>query len=780
MNLRSPQKWVSTHWGCFEASKDEAGRLKLDPVSRDPDPCALGRSLADPKAEAARVRRPAVRAGYLQQLEGGASFVPRGQDRFVEVSWEFALDLVADELERVRADHGNEAIYGGSYGWASAGRFHHAQSQIHRFLNCIGGYTRSVNTYSCAAAEVLLPHILGDHSSLANSHTVWPVIVEHSELIVAFGGFPRRNAQVNSGGISRHILQESLRQCRAKGTRIVNISPVRDDLAEDVESEWIALRPNTDVALMLGIAFVLHKDGLHDAAFLDKYTVGFDRFLAYLSGVADGTPKTPEWASSICGVPADTIVSLAYDMAASRAMLTMAWALQRAEHGEQPYWMLITLASMLGQIGLPGGGFGFGYGSVNGIGNPVVAGLRWPSLPQFGNGVGTFIPVARIADMLLHPGEPFDYNGHVLHYPDVRLVYWAGGNPFHHHQDLVRLSHAWQKPETIVVHEAFWTATARYADIVLSVTTQLERNDISCSSRDHFIAPCHRVLDAGTEARDDYAIFSALSSRLGVADQFTEGRTTGEWIRHFYTQAVERANRLDIPMPDFETFWEQGPVVLPSHEDRSVLFGAFRADPLKHALPTPSGKIEIFSSNIAGFGYADCPGHATWMEPQEWLGSPLATRYPLHLISSQPATRLHSQYDNGAESTDSKIHGREPVRMHPCDAAARGLAAGSVVRIFNARGACLAGLIVDASVMPGVVQLATGAWLDLRHCGHEGVLDVHGNPNVLTRDVGTSKLAQGPVAHSCLVEIEPYAGDVPPVVVHGQPDFDTMKARPSA
>ena len=171
-------------------------------------------------------------------------------------------------------------------------------------------------------------------------------------------------------------------------------------------------------------------------------------------------------------------------------------------------------------------------------------------------------------------------------------------------------------------------------------------------------------------------------------------------------------------------------------------------------LATPTGRIELFSEVIEGFGYEDCPGHPAWLEPAEWLGSPLAERFPLHLISNQPRTRLHGQYDNGGASRASKVATREPLTLHPEDAASRGICDGDVVRVFNDRGACLAGAVLSDGVRPGVVQLATGAWFDPVVAGETGSLERHGNPNVLTLDTGTSRLAQGPSAMTALVQVE--------------------------
>ena len=204
--------------------------------------------------------------------------------------------------------------------------------------------------------------------------------------------------------------------------------------------------------------------------------------------------------------------------------MTVAHALQRAEHGEQPVWAGAVLAAVLGQIGLPGGGYNYALGTLAHYGRrTVAAGL--PVLPQGRNGVEAFIPCARIADMLLGPGETFDFDGRRLVYPDVRLVYWAGGNPFHHHQDLNRLRRAFARPDTVVVHESVWTATARHADIVLPCTTTLERPDIGAARGDPVLVAMKPVAAPFGEARDDYAVFSALAGRMGGEAAFTEGGT---------------------------------------------------------------------------------------------------------------------------------------------------------------------------------------------------------------------------------------------------------------
>lgn len=764
----------TSHWGAFSAEVRDGTIVAIRPYERDADPSPILGNIEASVRHRTRIAQPMIRAGWLDR--GPGADARRGAEAFVPVSWEAATKLLAAELRRVIDAEGPAAIYAGSYGWGSAGRFHHAQSQLHRFLNCLGGYTRSVNSYSMGASAVIFPHVIGmrGHEELLLRATTWPVIVSNTRLVVSFGGIPLKNTAVEAGGLSRHQVRDHLREAAARGVEFVLFSPLRDDLAEFLPVEWHALVPGTDVAVMLALAHVLITEGLHDRAFLDRYCVGFERFERYVLGRDDGRPKTPEWAASLSGIPAEALCALARRMADRRTLVTVSWSLQRADHGEQVPWMGLVLAAMLGQIGLPGGGFGFGYGSVQRMGAPTYLGL--PALPQGRNGVDAFIPVARISDMLLHPGEPFEYNGQQLRYPSVRLVYWTGGNPFHHHQDLARLRRAFSRPDTIVVHDPFWTAMARAADVVLPSTMTLERNDIGGSLHDPCLVAMHQAVPPYAQARNDYDTYAALASALGVAEQFTEGRSERHWLRYLYEQWREGLVALDVALPPFEEFWRAGFLELPRTGGDEVLFEEFRAAPERAPLDTPSGRIEVFSQTIDGFGYDDCAGHPTWYEPAEWLGSPKAERFPLLLIANNPRTRLHSQLDVGGFSRGSKIRDREPIRMHPADAARRGIGDGDVVRVFNDRGSCLAGAVLSLEVRQGVVQLSTGAWYDPLDPGDPEAMCVHGNPNVLTRDKGTSTLAQGCTGQHSLVDVERWTDPVPPLTVLDPPRTERREA----
>ncbi|BBZ34181.1 molybdopterin guanine dinucleotide-containing S/N-oxide reductase [Mycolicibacterium confluentis] len=749
-----------THWGAFHADVADGDITAVTAPAYDTDPSPLLDNLVGSIRHRSRVAAPAVRRGWLEHGPGPTG--ARGSDEFVELSWPELTEVLATELRRVVDRYGNEAIYGGSYGWSSAGRFHHAQSQVHRFLKLLGGYTFSRHSYSLGATGVIMPRVVGTHDNLFKRSTSWDVIAEHTDLLVCFGGVGLKNTAINDGGTTAHPAREALARFRARGGHIVSVSPLRDDVVGPCD--WLAAVPGTDVAIMLGLAHTLVSEGLHDKEFLREFCTGYDVFEGHLLGHDDGVPKSAEWAAQISGVPADTLRALARRMAAGRTILTVSWSLQRTRYGEQAPWMGLTLAAMLGQIGLPGGGFGHGYGSMNEPGLPPVR-CRLPRLPQGPNPVQTFIPVAAVSDMLLHPGEMFEYNGQRLRYPDIRCVYWAGGNPFHHHQNIPRLRRALSRVDTVVVHDPYWTAMAKHADIVVPSTTPYERDDFSGSRNDPRLVAMPALAPPYAQARNDHRTFAALAHHLGFGEAFTDGRTEREWLEHMYTTW---AAELDFSVPTFDEFWARGHLDLPVEEGLTLL-SEFRADPAAHRLATPSGRIEIHSDTIAGFGYADCAGHPRWYEPAEWLGGPRAAEFPLHLLANQPASRLHSQLDAGRTSQASKVAGREPIRMHPEDATERGLEPGDVVRVFNDRGACLAGVVLDEGVRPRVVQLATGAWYDPVDPADPDSLCAHGNPNVLTDDVGTSALAHGCTGAHVLVQVEKYTGTLPPVRAHEPP-----------
>ena len=330
---------------------------------------------------------------------------------------------------------------------------------------------------------------------------------------------------------------------------------------------------------------------------------------------------------------------------------------------------------------------------------------------------------------------------------------------------------AWQKLETFVVHDFQWTATARHADIVLPATTPYERNDmenVGDYSAKALVA-MKKIVEPQFEARDEYDIFADIAERLGAREAFTEGRDEMGWLRHLYEGGLSSAAAMGIEVPDFNRFWEAGIVEfeIPDEARRFVRHAEFRADPLFEPLGTPTGLIEIHSRVIERMGYAGCPPHPTWLPPDEWSGT--AGAHPLHIASSHPNSRLHSQLNGTVLREGYAVAGREPCLIHPDDAAARGIEDGDVVRVFNHRGQTLAGAVVTDAIRPGVIRVNEGAWFDPVDATAENPLCAYGDINLLTGDVPTSRLANGNSAHTCRGDVEKFTGELPPVTVFGAP-----------
>ena len=772
----------ASHWGVYKVHVKGGKIERLEPIGEDKAPSLQLQGIAQQPYNAARIRYPMVRESYLKKgwKAGGKK---RGAEPFVRVSWDKALEIVASELKRVRETYGPASIYGGSYGWMSAGNIGSARNLLQRVLNLNGGFTGHYGDYSTGCAQVILPYVIGSNG-VYEQMTSWELITDKTELIVLWGADPTVTNDID-WSTTVHENAEGLRQVRDKGIEVVAINPLKPDTAEffGKNCTWIAPKPGTDVAMMLAMAYELETTGKADREFLRKYTVGYEEFKPYLLGQSDGVAKTPEWAEKICGVPAQTIRSLAVKMADKRSMLMGGWGIQRAQFGEQVHWMMVVLAAMCGHIGLPGGGFGFSYHYSNGGAAtsqaPVLGGISAnpkggsQGMAWEGHSLAT-IPLARFTECFLNPGKTIDYNGRKITYPDIRLVFWSGGNPFAQQEDTNGLIKAWRKPETTIVCDTVWTASARFADIVLPACTSLERNDITAigSYSNLGYVAMQQAIEPQYESHSDFWIYRELSKKMGFEKDFSEGLDEMGWIKRFYEAARLEAKANELEMPSFEEFWSRGYVLFPvTNESRHYNYlGDFRRNPIVNPLGTESGKIEIFSKKIASYHYDDCPAHPTWMAPTEWLDSELAQKYPFALLTSKSRYRLHSQLDSTALNLFGNVEEREPVWIHPQAAEKLGLKTGDVALVESRRGKVLAGVIVTDRIRPDTVVIHHGAWYCPEESGEEGSLDVHGCDNVLTIDIPASKLSCGNVANSTLVRIRKYDEDeLPEIYVHRQP-----------
>lgn len=782
----NPEQWIQSgsHYGAFEAKVMNGEWVATRPFKHDKYPCDMLNAVREVVYNPSRVRYPMVRLDWLRQREK-SDRRQRGDNRFVRVSWDRALDLFYEELERVQKTYGSSGVFTGLADWQMVGKYHKAGGAMDRGLGLHGSYVTTVGDYSAAAAQVILPHVIGS-LEVYEQQTSLPLVIEHSQTIVLWGCDPIKNLQIeflvpdhDAFGYWAQI-KEAVKQGKI---RVISVDPVRSKTQNYLNCEQLSLRPQTDVALMLGVAHTLYVEKRYDVNFINDYTVGFEQFLPYLLGTTDKQPKDAQWAAEICGLSAENIRDFARVLVNGRTQFMGGWCVQRMHHGEQYPWMLVVLASMVGQIGLPGGGVGFGWhynggGTVTSAG-PVLSGLGSIANPPAAKykpdfrGASEHIPTSRIVDCLLAPGKKIAFNGETLIYPDIKMAIYSAANPFHAQQDRNRMIEAWGKLETVVVLDHQWTASCRFADIVLPVTTRFERNDIEQfgTHSNKGLMALHQVVKPQFEARHDFDIFAGLCKRFDREAAYRENRDEMQWINAIYDEGVKTGAALGVTLPDFDSFWQgEGYIEYPAGQPW-VRHSEFREQPDLNPLGTPSGLIEIFSKTIAGFGYADCPGHPVWMEPFERSHSKATTKYPLHLQSCHPDKRLHSQLcSSDAFRKTYAVAGREPLYMCEQDARARVLKAGDIARVFNDRGQVLAGVVISADYVPGVIRIHEGAWYSPQKGGKAGTLCTYGDPNVLSADVATSQLAQGPSAHTVLVEVERYQPQAPDVTGFGGPD----------
>lgn len=776
-------KVTGSHWGAFRAHIYAGKVQEIKPLELDKNPTEMLNGIKGIIYSPSRVRYPMVRLDWLKKHKYSAD--TRGNNRFIRVTWDEALDLFYRELERIQKDYGPWALHAGQTGWNQTGSFNNCTAHMQRAVGMHGNFITKVGDYSTGAGQTIMPYVLGSTEVYAQG-TSWSEILENSDNIVLWANDPVKNLQVGWNCETHESFKylAQLKEKVAKGEiNVLSVDPVKNKTQRYLENDHLYINPLTDVAFMLAVAHVLYNEDLYDKKFIDTYCLGFEEFIQYVQGkTKDKVEKTPEWAAAICGVKADKIREFARMLVSGRTQILMGWCIQRQEHGEQPYWAAAVVAAMVGQIGLPGGGISYGhhYSSI-GVPSTGFAGpggfprnLDQGMKPKWDNndfnGYSRTIPVARWIDCLLEPGKEINYNGGKVKLPDFKMMVISGCNPWHHHQDRNRMKKAFRKLQTVVTIEFAWTATCRFSDIVLPACTQWERNDIDVygSYSNKGLIAMHRLVDPLFQSKPDFQIMSELTQRFGRREEYTRGMSEMEWIESLYNDC-KKANEGKFDMPEFNEFWEKS--VLDFGEGKPwVRHADFRKDPELNPLGTPSGFIEITSRKIGRYGYEHCQEHPMWFEKSERShGGPGSDKYPFWLQSCHPDKRLHSQMCESEEFRATyAVQGREPVYINPADAKAKGIKDGDLVRVFNGRGQLLAGAVLTDSYPRGVIRIEEGAWYGPLN-EKEGAICTYGDPNTLTQDIGSSELAQATSANTCIVDFEKFTGKVPPVTSFGGP-----------
>ncbi|EOC0445669.1 dimethylsulfoxide reductase subunit A [Cronobacter sakazakii] len=708
--------------------------------------CLRGRSMRRRVYNPDRLKYPMKRVGK------------RGEGKFVRISWDEALDTIAQGMKRIISDYGNEAIYlnygTGTLGGTMTRSWPPGKTLLARLMNCCGGYLNHYGDYSSAQIAAGLNYTYGGWAD-GNS----PSDIENSKLVVLFGNNPGET-RMSGGGVTYY-----LEQARAKSqARMIVIDPRYTDTAAGREDEWIPIRPGTDAALASAIAWVLITENYVDQPFLDNYCVGYDEktlppgapanghYKAYILGDGpDGTAKTPAWAAPITGIPEARIIKLAREIGEAKpAFIAQGWGPQRHSNGELACRAIAMLPILTGNVGIHGGNSGAREGSFS---------LPFERMPTLQNPVETSISMFTWTDAIERgPSMTATADGvrgkEKLDVPIKMIWNYAGNCLINQHSQINRTHEILQddkKCELIVVIDCHMTASARYADILLPDCTASEQMDFaldaSCGNMAYVIF-ADQAIAPRFECRTIYDITSALAVRMGAGDTFTEGRTQEGWLRHLYAQS-----RRAIPeLPDFDTFRQQGIFKLRDPQGHHVAYQAFRENPAANPLDTPSGKIEIYSSALA-----DIAAH--WQLPEgdvihplpvyspgfEQVSDPLRAQYPLQLTGFHYKSRTHSTYGN-VDVLQAAC--RQQVWINPQDAQARGINDGDLVRVWNARGEARIEAKVTPRIMPGVVALGEGAWYQPDAQG----VDHAGSINVLTTQ-RPSPLAKGNPSHSNLVQL---------------------------
>lgn len=706
--------------------------------------CVRGRTIRQRVYNADRLKYPMKRVGK------------RGEGKFEKITWEQAFDTIAGELKRIKDKYGNEAIYihyaTGTLGGTVAKAWPPQSSPIARLMNCYGGYLNHYGTYSTAQIAAAMPYTYGANSNNSIDD------IANSKLIVFFGNNPAETRM--SGGGVVYFMKEAKRRGDA---RMIHVDPRYSDTAVVDGGEWVPIRPGTDAALVSGMAYVMITENLVDQAFLDKYCIGYDEehmpkdipanssYKSYILGKgADRTPKTPQWAAEITGIPAIKIAQLAREIATVKpAYIAQGWGPQRHANGEESARAIAMLSILTGNVGVKGGGtgaregaFGISVAAFPTLTNPVKASISffmWPDAIKRGPEMTATRDGVRGVDKLSVPIK-FMWN-------------YAGNAIINQHSDCngtVKQLENDKECEMIVVIDNHMTSSAKMADILLPDVTNFEQNDITTGSGGNmgYAIFTEKAIEPMFECKPVYEMCREIAKRLGIEDKFTEGKTQEDWLK-----SVVEATRKNIPtFPEYDTFRKNGIFKMKNPGGTVIALKAFRDDPVANKLTTPSGKIEIFSEALykisktwqlpQGDVITALPEYApTWEGPADALKS----KYPLQLIGHHYKQRTHSTYGNVEWMQEAAP---QEVWINTLDANKYGIQSGDKVRVFNERGQVILPAKVTERIMPGVLSIPQGAWYKPDEKG----VDRGGCTNTLTA-YRPSPLAKGNPQHTNLVQI---------------------------
>jgi len=649
--------------------------------------CIKGFRMTDAIYSKDRILTPKIRTGE------------RGSGQFRDASWPEALDLIADKLKQTKKSNGAESVMrlGGS--GSCRGALHNTATLTQRFLNLYGGYTETRGSFSSEAATFVKKPMFGTKNIGIDVKTLLK-----SKLIILWG----LNPEDTRFGCETEAL---LKEAADMEIPFVVLDPRKTPSVSRYNAQWLPIKAGTDSALMLGMLYILLEEGLADLDFIYRYSSGFDKLESYILGKSDGIKKTPKWASAICGLSVSTIETFTRNYSeASPAALLPGLSIQRAIGGENNDRLGAVLQLAVANVGISGGSSG--AGQWNKLSNPDCG-----SIAVSLNRSVKQVPVYEWAEAAI--------GGRDTGYPsDISFLYNVGGNYIGQSSNTVIGIEAYKKMDFIVSHDYFMTPSCQWSDVVLPVTTFLEREDILFSESNYLFYSGQASEPIG-EARNDYWIFTELSERLGFKNEFTNGRSESEWIDYFLKNSE---------ITDIEKFKKTG--IYEAKDQMRVGLSEFIFNPDKYPLDTPSGKIEIELPQFPSIGGTVIP-EFTFMDVSE--------KYPLRLVTPHDKFRIHSQNDNllsFKKLIDDKLW------MNPLDAEQRGITDGMIVSICSELGQIKNEVKVTDKIALGTVSLNQGAWIKL---GKNN--ELQGSINILTSTVPAMP-SRGSRTHSTAVEVK--------------------------
>ncbi len=707
-------------------------------------PCLRGRAVRWRTYDPERLKYPMLRIGK------------RGEGKFKRISWDEAINLLSEKLKYTINNYGNEAIYY-QYGTGTTGANISGRNACKRFLSTIGGHLNYHGDYSSGQITAMQPFIYGNaKASLLDQ-------IKHSDLVVMFGHNIAETRM--SGGGQVNEMFNALAQSKA---RVIIIDPRRSESVVGFNAQWMPIIPGTDAALVAGIIYALLEKDRIDEAMLTKYCIGwnaetlpdeaplFSDYKSYILGLGDdGIPKTPEWASKKTGIAADQIRKLALDIVnAKAAWISQGWGPQRWQNGEHTTRAIMILPIITGQFGKQGTNIGTWGESIT---YPV------PGLNMV-NPIKTSIPFFLWTKAIEDPLSMTAQNSYIKGKDklDVGIKFlwsYASNVTGNQHSDLNRTHQILQdesKCEFILVWDTHMTASAKYADLLLPDVSSVESNDLInnsyASGAYHYVIRMQRAIKPLWENRPAYDVLTELSEKMGVKDKFTEGRSQDDWIAYSY----EKMRKLDPNLPTFADTDGMGVVDRKlANSDAHIGLKAFRDDPIKNRLNTPSGKIEIYSEALVQiaeqweFDEGDIlypiPAYLPAIEGSE--DTQKRQKYPLQLIGFHIKGHCHSSYSNLPQLKEAVA---SSIWINPLDAEVRQIKHGQLVEVYNDRGRLYIPAKVTPRILPGIIAIPQGLWAKTNAAG----IDIGGCINRLT-SLRPSVLAKSNPQHTNLVEMKP-------------------------